>query len=104
MKRYSNFIVNVFTVILVLISLLGAISLLAQDIMNASKACIIMLDIIFILAILYLLKKEKVKAIIKMVIKTLYQSKWVLISIMLLLIIWQLYLLITFSGSTNCGE
>lgn len=101
LKRYSNFIVNVFTVILVLISLLGAISLLAQDIMNASKACIIMLDIIFILAILYLLKKEKVKAIIKMVIKTLYQSKWVLTSIMLLLIIWQLYLLITFSGSTN---
>lgn len=101
LKRYSNFIVNVFTVILVLISLLGAISLLAQDIMNASKACIIMLDIIFILAILYLLKKEKVKAIIKMVIKTLYQSKWVLPSIMLLLIIWQLYLLITFSGSTN---
>ena len=59
LKKRMNFLANIFFIPLLLISLLGAAATLLNDVAEASKSGILMMDILIVMLILLFLVRHK---------------------------------------------
>lgn len=93
-KRFLNTLANIFLIPLLFISLLGAASVMINDMIEASKSGIILIDILFIIGIILLIfHKQKISFTIN--------KRIVGYVIIIILLAWQTYLLLNVAGVTG---
>lgn len=94
MKKRMNFLANIFFIPLLLISLLGAAATLLNDVAEASKSGILMMDILIVMLILLFLVRH---------MKPLFSingkfSRYLRYFMLGAILFWQFYLLLNMSG------
>ncbi len=94
LKKRMNFLANIFFIPLLLISLLGAAATLLNDVAEASKSGILMMDILIVMLILLFLVRHK---------KPLFSingkfSRYLRYFMLGAILFWQFYLLLNMSG------
>lgn len=98
-KKISNDVINIFLGIITVISIIAAVSLLKDQLFSISRTTLLILDICLIILTFVFIFKETFIKFLKSIYKICKNRKaLLLISVSLLLMIWQVYLILTISG------